>query len=194
MAGIDETIVREFFEANGFLVRQLNKYQVQSRKKRADEEIDLVAENPRAKEGAVPDSFVLRPEDLRNVGRAAVAVRGWHTGVFSVATMKSAGGIFNFLQKSAIARIENLLGSEGRIFKILAIPALPKNAVEREKSVQYLKSRGIDGVLTYPIMLRNIASVVEVNNNYVKSDLLQTLRILKNYDMLSDPQTDMFEK
>jgi len=194
MAGIDETIVREFFEANGFLVRQLNKYQVQSRKKRADEEIDLVAENPRSKEGAVPDSFVLRPEDLRNVGRAAVAVRGWHTGVFSVATMKSAGGIFNFLQKSAIARIENLLGSEGRIFKILAIPALPKNAVEREKSVQYLKSRGIDGVLTYPIMLRNIASVVEVNNNYVKSDLLQTLRILKNYDMLSDPQTDMFEK
>ena len=41
MAGIDENIVREYFEANGFLVCQANKYQVQSRKKRADENIDF---------------------------------------------------------------------------------------------------------------------------------------------------------
>ncbi len=46
MAGFDENIVREYFELNGFFVRQLRKYLVQSRKKRADEEIDLVVYNP----------------------------------------------------------------------------------------------------------------------------------------------------
>ncbi len=46
MAGFDENIVREYFELNGFFVRQLRKYAVQSRKKRADEEIDLVIYNP----------------------------------------------------------------------------------------------------------------------------------------------------
>ena len=42
MSAIDEGIVREYFEQNGFLVRQVRKYQVQSRKKQSEEEIDLV--------------------------------------------------------------------------------------------------------------------------------------------------------
>ena len=46
MSAIDEEIVREYFEQNGFLVRQVRKYQVQSRKKTSDEEIDLIVYNP----------------------------------------------------------------------------------------------------------------------------------------------------
>ena len=33
MSAIDEGIVREYFEQNGFLVRQASKYQVQARRK-----------------------------------------------------------------------------------------------------------------------------------------------------------------
>ena len=82
----------------------------------------------------------------------------------------------------------------GKVFKILAIPSLPKNRSERQKSVNLLKSKGVDGVLTYPHMLRNIADSIEVNNNYVKSDLLQTIRILKNYNMLRLPQMELFDR
>jgi hypothetical protein len=32
---------------------------------------------------------------------------------------------------------------------------------------------------------------VATNRNYVKSDLLQTLRLLKNYDLLKDPQMEL---
>ncbi|MBC8039082.1 MAG: hypothetical protein H7Y06_00915, partial [Opitutaceae bacterium] len=46
MSAIDEGIVREYFEQNGFLVRQVRKYQVQARKKTGDEEIDLLVYNP----------------------------------------------------------------------------------------------------------------------------------------------------
>ena len=37
MSAIDEGIVREYFEQNGFLVRQVRKYQVQARRKTGDE-------------------------------------------------------------------------------------------------------------------------------------------------------------
>ena len=36
MSAIDEGIVREYFEQNGFLVRQARKYQVSARRKVAD--------------------------------------------------------------------------------------------------------------------------------------------------------------
>ena len=45
MAGLDITIVREYFELNGFLVRQLRKYNLQKRKttsRKSEEEIDVV--------------------------------------------------------------------------------------------------------------------------------------------------------
>ena len=71
MAGIDENIVREYFEANGFLVCQANKYQVQSRKKRADENIDFFVENPNPSEGE--PAFLMTPAELRKCRRAIVA-------------------------------------------------------------------------------------------------------------------------
>lgn len=195
MAGIDETIVREYFEMNGYLVRQLNKYQVQSRKKRSDEEIDLVVENPIGKnDDATATPFVLTRESLCNIRHAVIAVRGWHTTTFTAAILSSSGEIFNFLQKSALRKIEPLFGDEEKIYKILALPALPKSRTERQKSITLMKERGVDAVLLYPNMLRDLIDGTEVNNNYVKSDLLQTLRILKNYDMIRAPQLDLFEK
>jgi len=196
MAGIDENIVREYFELNGFLVRQLSKYQVQSRKKRSDEQIDLVVCNPHCAPDAEPSDvqFILGSDDLPKIRQAVIAVKGWHTTTFSAATLKSESSIFNFLQKSALKKVETMFADGGKVFKILALPTLPKNKTERQKSVAILKARGIDAVLTYPRMLQNIADSVEVNNNYVKSDVLQLMRILKNYNMLRPPQMDLFEK
>ena len=33
----------------------------------------------------------------------------------------------------------------------------------------------------------------EVNRNYQKSDLLQLIRILKNYDLFKEPQLELFK-
>ncbi|MEC8614675.1 MAG: hypothetical protein VXY17_04650, partial [Verrucomicrobiota bacterium] len=75
MAGFDENIVREYFELNGFFVRQLRKYLVQSRKKRADEEIDLVVHNPNAPIDGVPAGFQLFSADMAKIRRAIVVVK-----------------------------------------------------------------------------------------------------------------------
>ena len=46
MPGFDENIVREYFELNGFLVSQLRKYQVQSRRRQTGEEVELLVFHP----------------------------------------------------------------------------------------------------------------------------------------------------
>jgi hypothetical protein len=40
-------------------------------------------------------------------------------------------------------------------------------------------------------MLLDLLDKVEVNQNYIKSDTLQVMRILKNYDLLKDAQLDL---
>ena len=78
--------------------------------------------------------------------------------------------------------------------KIAAVADLPKSRQERQKSIAAMKSRGVDGVVTFPQMLRSLIDAVEINANYAKSDLAQILRILKNYGMLRGAQMNLFEK
>ena len=42
-------------------------------------------------------------------------------------------------------------------------------------------------------MLADLIAEIEVNRNYQKSDLLQIIRILKNYGFFREPQLDLFE-
>ena len=37
-----------------------------------------------------------------------------------------------------------------------------------------------------------VSDQIEVNRNYQKSDLLQVIRILKNYDFFKEPQLELF--
>ena len=72
MSAIDEGIVREYFEQNGFLVRQARKYQVQSRRKVAEEEIDLMVYNPAWQREARRADFFLFSSELPYVHKAIV--------------------------------------------------------------------------------------------------------------------------
>jgi hypothetical protein len=42
-------------------------------------------------------------------------------------------------------------------------------------------------------MLSDLINHIETNRNYQKSDLLQVIRILKNYDLFATPQMELFE-
>jgi len=42
-------------------------------------------------------------------------------------------------------------------------------------------------------MLADLIDQIEVNRNYQKSDLLQIIRILKNYDFFKEPQLELFK-
>ena len=198
MSAIDEGIVREYFEQNGFLVRQARKYQVQSRRKAAEEEIDLVVYNPTWSRDARKPDFFLFSNELPYVHKAIVAVKGWHTGVFTPTMLRSSPEIFSFLQQSVLKEAARLFpadATEGEeaaeLTKILVLPSLPTTEPFRSQSVELLKANGVDAIISFRAMLLDLLDKIEPNQNYSKSDTLQVMRILKNYDLLKDSQLDL---
>ena len=197
MSAIDEGIVREYFEQNGFLVRQARKYQVSARRKIAEEEIDLIVYNPLWRRDARPPDFFLFTTELPFVQKAIVAVKGWHTGVFTPNMLKSSPEIFGFLQENVLKEAARLFPSEagggaaGALTKILVLPSLPTAEPFRSQSVALLKEHGVDAIISFRSMLLDLLAKIEINQNYNKSDTLQVMRLLKNYDLLKDTQMEL---
>ncbi|TAK90431.1 MAG: hypothetical protein EPO07_20425 [Verrucomicrobia bacterium] len=191
MAAVSETIVREFFENRGFLVRQRRKFIAQTR--REEDDIDFFVLNPLAPEPAGALPFVLGAADVESVRRAIVVVKGWHTETFSSARLASTPEIFRFVGTKVFQQAAKVFGEEGAPLKILVVPALPQTAEGREESITLLRAKGVDAVIPFRTMLADLIERTESNRNYQKSDLLQMIRILKNYDFFREPQMELFK-
>ncbi len=191
MAAVSETIVREYFELNGFLVRQLRKYVAPG--SREDDDIDFLVLNPHPQPLTGERPFLLKSPDLAFIERAIVILKAWHTDVFSPALLTNTPDFFRFLDKKAVRDAATGFGKSGGLLKILALPALPQEAQARDQSIAILRSRGLDAALSFRTMLAHLVTYIEPNRNYQKSDLLQLIRILKNYDFFKEPQLDLFK-
>ena len=191
MSAVSEIIVREYFELHEFLVRQHRKYINQTRRE-DDDDIDFFVLNPHPQPSADALPFVLSSADLASIERAVVVVKGWHTETFSSARLESSPAIFRFVQPRVFKQAARAFGKETTPLKILVVPALPQAAEARDESIALLRSKGIDAVIPFRTMLSDLVSETEVNRNYQKSDLLQIIRILKNYDFFREPQLELF--
>jgi hypothetical protein len=191
MSSVSETIVREYFELHEFLVRQHRKYIVQT--KREEDDIDFFVLNPHPQQREAEIPFILTSPDLRFVERAIVVVKGWHTETFSPAVLANAPEIFRFVEPKVFQQAVRAFGAEGTPMKILVVPALPQSEEARDQSVALLRSKGLDAVIPFHTMLADLVGHIEVNRNYQKSDLLQIIRILKNYDFFKEPQLELFK-
>ena len=189
MSAVDEGIVREYFELHGFLVCQRRKYIVQARQKTGDEEVDLIVLNPAVPAGVAPAEFEITSKMLSQVSRAIVAVKGWHTEIFAPGVLAHQPKIFRFVEKRAVEEAQRLVGGEGLV-KILVVPGLPRDTKTRQRSIELLRSKGVDGVISFRSILQGLIASVATNRNYQKSDLLQVLRLLKNYGLLREPQME----
>lgn len=192
MSSVNEWIVREYLEALGFLVRQPRKYQVVARSKGLHEEIDLLAVNPAGgTEAAFPSEMLWGARELAQVGAAVIAVRGWHSEKFTAAMLASSPEIYRFAEPDSVRAAEGDLGKTHPA-RILCMADLPTDPDSRAEALEFLKSRGINGVILFRSMLLELAERVDVKKTYEKSDLLQLFRILKNYDLLKSGQLNLF--
>jgi hypothetical protein len=190
MAAVSETIVREYFELNGFLVRQFRKYLAPAG--REDDDIDFLVLNPQPLQRTGERPFLLGSPDLGSIERAIVILKAWHTEVFSPALLTNTPDFFRFLEKKTFQHAAAEFGKSGTLLKILALPALPQDAQARDQSIAILRERGLDAVISFRTMLADLVNHVEPNRNYQKSDLLQLIRVLKTYDFVKDQQLELF--
>lgn len=191
MSAVSETIVREYFELNGFLVRQQRKYIAPTR--REDDEIDFFVLNPQPRDREVALPFILSSSDLPGIARAVVVVKGWHTETFSSAVLANAPEIFRFVEPAVFKRAAETFGDDDTLAKILVVPALPHGEEARTQSIDLLRAKGIDAVIPFRAILADLIAQTETNRNYQKSDLLQMIRVLKNYDFFKEPQLELFK-
>lgn len=190
MAAVSESIVREYFELHGFFVRQQRKFVTTSRAE--DDEIDFFVFNPRALPGtALP--FVLGSADLAGIARAAVVVKGWHSEIFSPVFLANTPEILRFLEPAAFQQAAKSFGGEGPLTKLLVVPSLPSQEEARQQSIDLLRAKGLDAVIPFRTMLQDLINLTEANRNYQKSDVLQVIRILKNYEFFREPQLELFK-
>jgi hypothetical protein len=190
MSAVSETIVREYFELHGFLVRQQRKYVAPTRGD--DDEVDFFVFNPKCRQ-TTSGNFVLASSDLERVCKAVVVIKAWHTETFSPTVLTHAPEIFRFVDPTVFKHASQTFGEDGSVLKILIVPALPHTAEARQQSIDLLRAKGVDAVIPFRTMLADLIDRIETNRNYQKSDLLQTLRILKNYELFRDAQLEFFK-
>ena len=191
MPAVSESIVREYFELHGFLVRQHRKYVGQTRLQ-DDDDIDFFVLNPHPQAAPAARPFVLSSPDLAAIERAIVVVKGWHTETFSSTRLEHAPAIFRFVEPKVFQQAARAFGKEGTPLKVLIVPTLPQDAQARDESIALLRSKGVDAVIPFRTMLTDLVKETDANRNYQKSDLLQIIRILKNYDFFKEPQMELF--
>lgn len=193
MAAVSETIVREFFELHGFLIRQHRKFVAPNRSQQEDDDIDFFVLNPHPQKAERALPFLLGSEDLRLIPRAIVVVKGGHTETFSTARLTSTPEIFRFVEPKVFEQAARAFGEDGALLKLLVLPALPQEAKARQESIALLKAKGVDGVILFRAILATLIAETKANRNYQKSDLLQIIRILKTYDLIKEPQLELFK-
>jgi len=182
MPDINETIVRHFFELNGFLVRTNVKYWVSGARGGGDSDIDLVVYNLDPDRRHLSQDFVLTLDSLQCVRRAVVETKGWHTMSFTEGLVKSTPRIFNFVRPEAIEAAAEVF-QDADFRRILAISKLSPIEDNRARTIELLKAGGIEHVIEFPTIFHYIAMRVEKNKNYPDSEIMQTMRLVKIYGM-----------
>ena len=160
--------------------------------RRHDSHIDFSASHPAATESKAALPFELQPADFKHIRRAFFTVKGWHTETFSPAVMANSPEIFRFAQPAATKAEEAVFGADAVFLKILVAPSLPSSKKPRRESADFLRSKGVDGVIEFPAVLSAVIDGVEKNRNYQRSDVLQLIRGLKTHRMLREPQLELF--
>ncbi len=193
MANVTDAVVKEYFEAIGYLVSQPHKHAIAARSKTGEEDIDLVVVNPAVTEHRLPENFVWDTADLRGVRAAVVGVHGWHTERIYAADAENSRDMLRFVQPAALRFAAGVLGTQA-FAKVLCLPALAASGELKQKTINFLKSGGVDGIIPFRTMLLELVRWVETNRNYEKSDLLQVIRLMKNYDLVNVGQMELFQK
>jgi len=176
MSQVNQELAKIYFEMNGFLVRQYGQFLILNLKPQS---IDP------------PPGFLLGPIDLPAIERAIVEVKGWHTEKFFPSRLRRSPEIFDFVQPEVLKVTKNFFRGN-KFKKILIVSHLPQGET-RKKSIKLFQGKGIDHVLEFDSILKYLIRKVRPNRNYINSDILQLLRLLKCYHLLKEPQLELFK-
>jgi hypothetical protein len=189
----EASLVRLFFEVNQFYVLQQNQGSSGLPKKIGEGSLIKIKNNDYADREKLT-GFQIFVGDLVKVNFAEVLVRNYHPEKTYPKTFKNSKKLRDLLKKDIQKYGTTPLFSEQEesFLKILVVPSLPSDSVYREEIENFLKGVGVQAILSYRTIVENILKKVDFNKQFPKGSLLETLRFLKIYDLIKDPQLELF--
>ena len=177
---------------HGFLVRQIRKHVSPSSEE--EEESDFWIQNAAKKmDQARVKSLKISHSNIRKIDNALVFVKPWHTESFTHGAIEKDEELSKRLARSIEGNEPEFKAwTNQQPLKILVLSKLPKSKVARDKAIHSIHHKEFDGVLTFDQILSELLDHVSINRNYQRSDLLQVLRILKNYGLVRPLQLELF--
>ena len=199
---IEREVVEAYFESNGFLVRQAGDSISSGGKKKLSGLPTLAIFNPMTSANADDLSFRIFTGDLSSVRSALVSFIGWESSSFSFDCLDSDARLIKFFKaESILERLpigfqpsESLIESGmGNFLRLLVVPSFPRNEAKAKVLSESLKSVGVDGFLTLRSVIENLLRQTMPASTFLNQDVFHLLRLLKAYDLVKEPQLDMFE-
>lgn len=187
MSEINIQLVREFFELNRFSV--LTHWPHQEDRQRAGEAGSLLFAERLGDEPEDVAPFVLHGSDVRILHRAVVEVRAWHGDKFYPSVIESSP-ILAHVASREVADLAGEVFGGAPFSTVLVISELPSSMGPRARSAQLLESLGIAHVIEFGTLLSSMAWQLASQGNYAPSQTLQTLRLLKRYNLLRRQQLE----
>lgn len=190
MADTNTKVVREFLEANDFSVIANRKFQLVKAEPPGRYSIDILGKNMRYSEPQAALPMRLQAGHMRFIPNVIVDVKGWHSERFSPSLVATSPELFYFVSPNALEYARSVFG-DAPFKSILVISEAPATEPVWFKMEEMLREKGVDHVLEFPTILSFLISHVEVNFNYVESETLQLIRILKRYGLVKGLQLEL---
>ena len=183
MGDVNVQLVREFFELRHFHV--LTNWQ-QAPRRAGEQAGQLFVYNTDAMaETELP--FLLAPSDTQGIERAVVEVRAWHADRFYPSLIEANPVLYEFVSREDFA---DELFRHQPYRTILIVSELPASHELKNRSLSLLQKTGIDHVMEFSLVLRDLLELVDANTNYPMSDTLQMLRLMKRYKLVRNQQME----
>lgn len=203
MSGFEEWILREYFEAHGFLVRRLVPSVESGRRKSPAEFIHLGISRLQSAPGSAQPVFLLFSNQLPQIQTARVFMRVGTEGSRNQRQPRTSGELLKFLEKQVIpvlvAAVEqpvldaDLQLPDSDVKRLLVMPGFPTQEPQRGQILQQLQERGVSGALSFRSILLDVLDKIEALPGE-NSEIRQTLLALKRHDVIKDSQLVLFEK
>ena len=200
---IEREVIEAYFESNGFLVRQTVRAEDPSSKKKQGKLPVLAVFNPLVQENGTDLGFRLFTGDLSKIRSGLVALLGWGNTPFSNSLLASDSRLLkHFKQETKDDRVaesfdvgpELMGGGFGNFLRLLVVPALPRSEGKLGETFSYFKGLGLDGVFTLRSLLENLLRQSLPSKSYHGKSIFQVLQLMKAYELVREPQLEMFSE
>ena len=198
---MERELVESYFESNGFLVKGTESQQDSVSCKKQNLLPSMAVLNPLALENDSNLGFRLFTSDLTKIRSALVGLLGWDNTSFSNSHLASDARILKYFKQEtkdervpeSLVMSPDLMGAGfGEFLRLLVVPALPRSEGKLKETFSFLKGLGLDGVLTMRSMLENLLRQSLPSKSYRGKSIFQILCLMKAYDLVKEPQLEMF--